>query len=60
MNREIARAGLLIGSLLLVGGVPLLLVLQPGTGEYVITLFTVLIGIAFIVALGIAIRISQR
>ncbi|MFN3982131.1 MAG: hypothetical protein ACK4SA_17280 [Caldilinea sp.] len=60
MNREIARAGLLIGSLLLVGGVPLLLVLQPGTGEYVITLFTVLIGIVFIVALGIAIRISQR
>ncbi len=59
MNREIARAGLLIGSLLLVGGVPLLLVLQPGTGEYVITLFTVLIGIVFIVALGIAIRISQ-
>ncbi|MFN3333222.1 MAG: hypothetical protein ACK47M_11980 [Caldilinea sp.] len=60
MNREIARAGLLIGSLLLVGGVPLLLVLQPGTGEYVITLFTVLIGIVFVVALGIAIRISQR
>ncbi|GIK74648.1 MAG: hypothetical protein BroJett021_36360 [Chloroflexota bacterium] len=60
MNREIARAGLLIGSLLLVGGVPLLLVLRPGTGEYVITLFTVLIGMVFIVALGIAIRISQR
>jgi hypothetical protein len=60
MNREIARAGILIGSLLLVGGVPLLFVVQPGTGEYVITLFTVLIGIVFIVALGIAIRISQR
>jgi len=60
MNREIARAGLLIGSLLLVGGVPLLLVLRPDTGEYVITLFTVLIGMVFIVALGIAIRISQR
>lgn len=60
MNSEIARAGILIGSLLLVGGIPLLLVAQPGTSEYVITLFTVLIGLVFIAVLGIAIRISRR
>lgn len=58
MNREIARAGLLIGSFLLVGGVPLLFVVQPGTGEHVITLFTVLIGLTFVIGLGIVIRIS--
>lgn len=60
MNSEIARAGILIGCLLLVGGLPLLFVVQPGTAEYVITWFTVLAGIFFVVALGIAIRISQR
>ncbi|MFO7635329.1 MAG: hypothetical protein R6W76_22485 [Caldilinea sp.] len=60
MNREIARAGLLIGSLLLVGGIPLLFVVQPGTAEHVITLFTVLIGIVFIAVLGIVLRISQH
>jgi len=60
MNRELARAGLLIGSLLLVGGVPLLFVVQPGTGEHVITLFTVLIGLLFVLGLGIVIRIGQQ
>jgi hypothetical protein len=59
MNREILRAGMLIGSLLLVGGVPLLFVVQPGTSEHVITLFTVLIGLLFIAALVIVMRISQ-
>lgn len=60
MNREIARAGLLIGSFLLVGSVPLLFVVQPGTGEHVITLFTVLIGLLFVVGLGIVIRVSRE
>lgn len=60
MNREIARAGVLIGALLLVGGVPLLFIVEPGTGEHVITLFTVLIGVIFLTALGIAIRLGQR
>ncbi|MBE2238891.1 MAG: hypothetical protein IAE81_13955 [Caldilineaceae bacterium] len=60
MNREIGRAGILIGCLLLIGGIPLLFVVQPGTAEYVITLFTVLIGIVFTVAMVIIIRRSQR
>ena len=60
MHSEVARAGLLIGSLLLVGGVPLLFVVEPGTGEHVITLFTVLIGVVFVVALALVVRLSQR
>ncbi|HHY55310.1 MAG TPA: hypothetical protein GYA08_07720 [Chloroflexi bacterium] len=60
MNSEIVRAGVLIGSFLLVGGIPLLFVVEPGTGEHVITLFTVLIGVIFLVALGVAVRLSQR
>lgn len=60
MNGELVRAGLLIGSLLLVGGVPLLFIVEPGTGEHVITLFTVLIGVVFVVALGVAVRLSRR
>lgn len=60
MHSEIARAGFLIGALLLVGGIPLLFFVEPGTGEQVITLITVLIGVVFVVALGIAVRLSQR
>lgn len=60
MHSEIARAGILIGCLLLVSGIPLLFVVQPGTGEYVITLFTVLIGIIFLVALGVIVRIGRQ
>ncbi|HQY92833.1 hypothetical protein [Caldilinea sp.] len=59
MNREIGRAGILIGSLLLVAGIPLLFVVQPGTAEYVITLFTVLIGIIFTLAMVLIVRMSQ-
>jgi len=60
MHQEIARAGLMIGCLLLVGGVPLLLFSQPGTAEYVITIFTVLLGAVFIVVIGITVRRRQR
>lgn len=60
MHSELVRAGLLIGSLLLVGGVPLLFVVEPGTGEHVITLFTVLIGVVFVAALGIVVRLGRR
>lgn len=60
MHSELVRAGLLIGSLLLVGGVPLLFVVKPGTGEHVITLFTVLIGVVFVAALGIVVRLGRR
>ncbi len=60
MHSELARAGILIASLLLVGGIPLLFVVEPGTGEHVITLFTVLIGVVFLVALGIVVRLGQR
>ena len=60
MHSELARAGILIASLLLVGGIPLLFVVEPGTGEHVITLFTVLIGVVLLVALGIVVRLGQR
>lgn len=60
MNREIVRAGLVIGSLMLVTGIPLLFIVTPGSAEQVITLFTVLIGIVFLVALVIVVRIYQR
>jgi len=60
MGHDLARAGLLIGSLMLVPGIPLLFVVQPGTAESVITWFTVLAGLIFVVAIGIAVRLSQR
>lgn len=60
MNREIVRAGLVIGSLMLVTGIPLLFIVTPGSAEQVITLFTVLIGIVFLAALVIVVRIHQR
>jgi len=60
MGHDLARAGLLIGSLMLVHGIPLLFVVQPGTAESVITWFTVLAGLIFVVAIGIAVRLSQR
>ena len=60
MNREILRAGLLIGSLMVVTGIPLLFIVPPGSAEQVITLFTVLIGIVFLTALVLFVRINQR
>lgn len=60
MGRDLARAGLLIGSLMLVTGIPLLCVVQTGTAEFVITWFTVLVGLIFVVAIGIAVRLSQH
>jgi len=60
VSGDIARAGLLIGSLMLVTGIPLLFVVQPGTAESVITGFTVLAGLIFVVAIGIALRLSRR
>lgn len=60
MNHAFARAGILIGMLMIVPGVPLLLFGTPGTPEYAITLLTVLIGTIFVVSIGVAVRISQR
>jgi len=60
MNRDIARAGLLIGCFLLVMGLPLLLFTQPGAGEYYITLFIVLVAILFMAAVIFAVRMSRR
>lgn len=60
MNREIVRAGLLIGSLMVVTGIPLLFIVPPGSAEQVITLFTMLIGIVFLTALVLFVRINQR
>ena len=60
MNHAFARAGILIGMLMIVPGVPLLVFGTPGTPEYAITLFTVLIGAVFVVAISVAVRISQR
>lgn len=60
MYREIVRAGLLIGALMMVTGIPLLLIVPPGSAEQVITLFTVLIGIVSLTALVIFVRIHQR
>ena len=60
MNRDVARAGLLIGCFLLVMGLPLLLFTQPGTGEYYITLFIVLVAILCTAAIVVAVRMSQR
>lgn len=60
MSGDIARAGLLIGSLMLVTGIPLLFIVQPSTAESVITWFTVLFGLIIVVAIGIALRLNRR
>jgi len=60
MNPDIGRAGLLIGCFILVAGIPLLWIMEPGSAEFYVTLFSVLAGVTLIVLLGIAIRISRR
>jgi uncharacterized membrane protein len=60
MNRDVARAGIVIGCFLLVSGLLLLLMVQPGTAEYYITLFVVLVAIVFTAAIAFAVRMSQR
>jgi len=60
MNRDVARAGIVIGCFLLVSGLLLLLMVQPGTAEYYITLFVVLVAIIFTAAIALAVRMSQH
>jgi uncharacterized membrane protein len=60
MNRDVARAGIVIGCFLLVSGLLLLLMVQPGTAEYYITLFVVLVAIIFTAAIAFAVRMGQR
>ena len=60
MQPDVAKAGIVIACLMLVGGVPLLIFGTPGTGAYTVTIFTVLIGVVFIVAIGIVVRIGRR
>ena len=60
MNHAFAHAGILIGMLMIVPGVAMLFLNTPGTSEFAISLFTVLIGAVFVVAISVAVRMSRR
>jgi hypothetical protein len=60
MPVEIARAGILIGVFVLVASVPLLIFGTPGTPEFAITVFTVLIGTVFTLGIILVVRLSKR
>jgi hypothetical protein len=60
MPIEVARAGLLIGAFILIPSVPLLLFGTPGTAEYTVTQFTVIIGLVFTLAIVLAARLANR
>ena len=60
MTPELTRAGVQIGCFLVIPSSLLLLLLDPGTPEYVITVITLVIGVIFLGAVvALALR-SQR
>ena len=51
MNPELTRAGIQIGCLLVIPSMLLLLLLDPGTAEFVIMVMTLVIGLVFLGAM---------
>ena len=60
LSPDVARAGFRLAILILLMALGLLLTLSPGTPEFAITLFTLLIGVVFIGLIAIMIRWSGR
>jgi hypothetical protein len=57
---ELGRAGFRIGFLIVVPSFFLMFFLEPGTPEYAITLFTLVIGVVFLVAISLLVLYTRR
>ena len=60
MIPELGKAGFRIGFLIAVPSFLLLIFLEPGTAEYVITLVTLVMGVVFLVAVTLLVLYSRR
>ena len=60
MIPELGKAGLRIGFLIVVPSFFLLLYLEPGTAEYVITQLTLAMGVVFLVAVTLLVLYCRR
>lgn len=60
MIPELGKAGFRIGFLIVVPSFLLLIFLEPGTAEYVITLVTLVMGVVFLVAVTLLVLYSRR
>jgi len=57
---ELGKAGFRIGFLIVVPSFLILIFLEPGTAEYVITLVTLVMGVVFLVAVTLLVLYSRR
>ena len=60
MIPELGKAGFRIGFLIVVPSFLILIFLEPGTAEYVITLVTLVMGVVFLVAVTLLVLHSRR
>ena len=60
MNPQIGRAGIQLGCMLVVPSAVLLLLLDPASAEFSITLLTLVIGLVFLCAMIVLTIRSQR
>ena len=60
MIPELGRAGFRIGFLIVVPSFFLMIFLDPGTPEYAITLFTLVMGVVFLVAVTLLVLYTRR
>ena len=60
MIPELGKAGFRIGFLIVVASFFLMLFLEPGTAEYVITLVTLVMGVVFLIAVTLLVLYSRR
>jgi hypothetical protein len=57
---ELGRAGFRIGFLMVAPSFVLMFFLDPGTPEYAITLFTLVMGVVFLVAVTLLVLYTRR
>ncbi|GIV80068.1 hypothetical protein FKZ61_020485 [Litorilinea aerophila] len=60
MHPQIGRAGFHIGFYVVFVSGGLLFFLERGSAEFVITSFTFILGLAFLAAIAVAVRLGQR
>ena len=60
MIPELGRAGFRIGFIIVVPSFLLMIFLDPGTPEYAITLFTLVMGVVFLVAVTLLVLYTRR
>ena len=60
MIPELGRAGFRIGFIIVVPSFLLMFFLDPGTPEYAITLFTLVMGVVFLVVVALLVLYTRR